>query len=182
MFSTGLTQLGRALGLDFAQGRRRKARAEGRFGMETERMESRALLSASSCLNPVSAEVGRAVAKATFSYPQVDGLWKVTGDATGDAKLTQTKNKVTATITATDMGIEVTAKGKFTKANPHNLIDTVKVTNPTGIGPKKLKVNVNIDFGEGSVGQRPTSFDGTVAVSVPGFDEIKLVVKGTKNG
>lgn len=175
MFSTGLTQLGRALGLDFAQGRRRKVRAEGRFGMETERMESRALLSASSCLNPASAEVGRAVAKATFAYPQVDGTWEVTGDATGTATLTQNKNKVTASITA--MGIEVNAKGKFKKATPHNLIDTVKVANPTGIGPKKLKVNVNIDFGAGSEGQTPTSFNGTVSISAVG---VTLNVHGEK--
>jgi hypothetical protein len=131
-------------------------------------MESRALLSAASGLRAASyapAEVA-AVPRAKFSYPTVNGNWHVTGDASGDASLSQTKNKVVATITT--MGISVTMKGRFTKAHSHELSGTAHVTNPTGIGPRKLAVKVNINFGPGSEGQSPNSFEGEVTIKALG--------------
>lgn len=163
-----------ALGLETIQATRRVAKARGNWGTETERMENRALLSAvGGRLHPapLAAEVAAADPKASFTYPNVAGNWTVTGDASGDATLTQTKNKVNATITA--MGLEVSMKGKFTKAHPHELSGTAHVPNPiTGKG--KLAVKVHIEFGELS---NPTTFTGEVTVVKLGAS---LNVSGTK--
>jgi hypothetical protein len=106
----------------------------------------------------------------------VDGNWDVTGDATGTAHLTQTKNKVSATIST--MGIDVTMKGHFTKAHSHELSGTAHVANPTGMGPKKLAVKVQIDFGAGSEGTTPATFEGDVTIKSLGAN---LHVHGEKN-
>ncbi len=171
MIVTTWTKWRNALGFRTTQASRRVAKARGNWGIDTERMESRALLSAAGGLQPVAAEVAVAHSKASFSYPSVAGNWTVTGDASGDATLTQTKNKVNATITA--MGLDVSMKGKFTKAHPHELSGTAHVPNPiTGKG--KLAVKVHIEFGELS---NPTTFTGEVTVVKLGAS---LNVSGTK--
>lgn len=119
---------------------------------------------------PVAAEVASSDPKASFAYPNVDGNWTVTGDASGDATLDQIKNKVKATITA--MNLDVSMKGKFTKAHPHELSGTAHVPNPLGKG--KLAVKVHIDFGESAT---PASFTGDVTVVKLG---VTLNVIGTK--
>ena len=170
-------KLRNVMGIGNVQARRRIVRAQGCWGTETERMENRALLSAASGLHALSHATAEVAAepKAAFSYPNVNGSWHVTGDASGDATLTQTKNKVVSNISA--MGINVTMKGHFTKAHSHELSGTAHVANPTGIGPKRLAVKVHIDFGSGSEGQSPNSFEGDVSIARLG---VTLHVHGDK--
>lgn len=174
MIVTTWTKWRNALGLGNIQARRRIAKARGNWGIETERMESRALLSAVGGLvpeTPVAAEVATESPRASFTYPNVAGQWHVTGDEIeGDVTMTQKKGKVTSNISI--MGISVTMKGKFTAAHPTELSGSTKVANPLG-GPK-VKVDVHIQFAQGA---NPTTFTG--AVTVPSMG-ITISLTGTK--
>lgn len=161
MIVTTWTKWRNALGLGNVQARRRIAKPRGNWGIETERMEGRALLSAVGGLAPeapVAAEVATETPRASFAYPNVAGQWHVAGEGIeGDVTMTQTKAKVTSDISI--MGISVHMKGKFTKAHPTELSGSTKVVNPMGGG--KVKVDVHIQFGQGS---NPTTFTGEVTV------------------
>ena len=165
-----------AWGLMHVEPRRRIAKSRGNCGVETERLESRALLSAtgrSRAQCPVAADVAVAVPKAAnFAYPNVDGIWDVTGNAiSGVATLVQKNNKVTATIVGPNGTFKLV--DKFTAETPHELFDFVKVPNPiTGKG--KLKVDIHINFGTNST---PTSFTGEATVAAL---EITLPINGTR--
>lgn len=175
MFLSTWTKLRNTLGFGTEQGRRRIAKSRGNWGIETERMENRAMLSASGGLlavAPVAAEVAVAEPRAKFTAPNVAGHWVISGDVAGEATLTQNKNKVTAVITAE--GINITVTKGFTNAHRHELTKTVHVTNPTGVGPKRLAVKVHINFADVA---NPTTFTGEVEIKSLG---LSLNVTGNK--
>lgn len=174
MVVTTWTKWRNALGFGNVQARRRIAKPRGNWGIEAERMESRALLSAVGLApeTPVAAEVATESPRASFTYPNVAGQWHVTGEGIeGDVTMTQNNAKVTSNISI--MGIDVTMKGKFKKATPTELSGSTKVVNPLGGG--KVKVDVHIQFGPGA---NPTTFTGEV--TVPSFG-ITIALNGTKN-
>ena len=174
MVSGTWEKLGRVAGLFSGEPRRRIVKLRGGFGTETELMENRALLSASSGLCSVSdtAIVSR-IGRAAFTPPDVNNsTWTVSGDATGSAHFTQTKNKVTVQVEA--LGMTVTAKGRFKASAPNELHGTVRVPNPiTGKG--KLAVKVNITFENNPT---PQTFTGSVSIAKL---DLTLNVTGARN-
>jgi hypothetical protein len=137
---------------------KRKPRDGRRFGMSSELLESRALLSASSVVAPDPAEVARS--KMPFEAPNVAGDWTVTIPGLGDttAVVTQSGAKVTATVTLPVLG-NVELSGKFTKHNNHELSGMTRVDVPA-VG--KVKVAYSLEFPEES---NPVSLMGEVKAS-----------------
>lgn len=166
------------LGWGNIQVRRRISKPRGTWGIETERMENRTLLSAAGRLHahaPVAADVAPAEPRAAFAFPNVNGKWHVTGQpfVSGEATFTQTENQVAAAISG-DL-LNVNMKGHFTKRHPHELFGTARVPNPiTGNG--KIAVKVHIEFGESTM---PVTFSGDVQVKKLG---LKLPMSGTYTG
>lgn len=146
MVQSAWTKLCNALGFGNVEGRRRIAKPRGNWGSETERMESRALLSASGLghrHSHVAAEVATIEPRAKFTPPDVKGSWTVSGDISGTAEVQQNGTKLTATVNA--MGLTIQAKGHFTNKNQHEIFGTTHITNPiTQKG--KLTVKSHIDF------------------------------------
>ncbi len=174
MVFTAWEKLSRVTGLFSGQPRRRVQKLRGKFGIETELMENRALLSAAGGVCPVAdaAVVGRA-ARASFTPPDVNNsTWTISGDATGTAHFTQTKNKVTVDVEA--LGMSLTAKGRFKASAPNELHGTVRVPNPiTGKG--KLAVKVDITFQNSPT---PQTFTGGVSIAKLG---VTLNVTGERD-
>jgi len=174
MSLTTFTSWRAILGLGNTQPRRRLVKAKGNWGIATEHLESRALLSATGSAMidpPVAAEVAFADPRASFSYPNVAGTWSISGNGVeGTATLSQTKNKVEADLTFSGMPIHL--KGKFTKAHPTELFASTRVASPLGGG--KLKVDVHIAFVNGTDPNnqlpQPQALTGDVSVAKLGVN------------
>ena len=155
-------KLGRVVGLVSGEPRRRIKKLRGNFGIETELMENRALLSAAVGECPVAdaqVNVVERIGRAAFTPPDVNNsTWTISGDATGTATFSQNKNAVTVQVNA--LGMSLTAKGRFKGSAPNELNGTVRVPNPiTGKG--KLVVKVNIEFQNVPT---PQTFAGSVSI------------------
>lgn len=149
MFISMWKKLCNSLGIGVMPVRRRVDKARGNWGIETERMESRALLSASGlgrgrARDLVSAEVSTVEPRAKFTPPNVAGHWTVSGDIDGTADVVQNGTKLTATVNA--MGLTIQTKGRFTNRSQNEISGTTRIANPiTGKGKLAVKSHINFD-------------------------------------
>ncbi len=138
------------------------------WGIQTELLEDRALLSAASCdmADPhVKAHVSHATEKAMVTYPNVAGHWNVTVtgqiQGTGTVDIVQTgkkHNKIVSTIHVTGFDtFEI--KGTFKAKTPFTLSgSSPKLEVPEFPIPVKLTLTINFPAGN----PNPTTFTGTV--------------------
>lgn len=116
----------------------KRQRKINQWGIASERLEERALLSATG-MEAVTAEVAQE-SRAAVMYPNVAGNWTFTIDneVDVDAVLTQKKNKVTAQFDFPPLG-EITLKGKLSKNSPLELNGKAKINAPQ-LGKVKIEL------------------------------------------
>lgn len=154
-----------------SRARKRSAR-NARWESASEHLEDRALLSATG----LAADVAHG--KASFEAPQVGGTWDVVylGEQHLTITLNQTGNKVQTTFSFPNIG-DISSTSKFSKKNPFDLHDKIKVDNEV-LG--KLTVLLDIEFPENA---NPATFTGQVnASSKHGTEPLEFNLAGTRQG
>jgi hypothetical protein len=163
------------------QPNRRVLKVRSGWGIETEQLEQRALLSAANSSaaleNPV-ADVSTVSRKATpTQFPTVGGVWNVTstGEFSGSGTVTMTQKGAKVTSVVAIEGLETfTLVGRFKKKSPDELTaKSPRLAVPDF--PIDVRLTITITFPSGNL--NPTTFMGDVAVpfvgSVASLDGMK---------
>ena len=166
-----LQQLAFTLGLSEQPSAKRVVKKRSGWGIETEQLENRALLSASgrgAGNHEAEAHVVGVNRRAPVQFPAISGTWNVT--ATGDfagsgvVNITQNGKKVTSTIQIDGLGT-FTATGTFRNGKPFELTSKTPRMELPG-APIKLRLTIAITFPQGNL--NPTTFSGQVKVPFAG--------------
>jgi hypothetical protein len=153
-------------GVPAVQPTRRVLKVRSGWGIETEQLEQRALLSAANSSaaleNPV-ADVSTVSRKATpTQFPTVSGVWNVTssGEFSGSGTVTMTQQGAKVTSVVAIEGLETfTLVGRFKKKSPDEL--TAKSPRLAVPGfPIDVRLTITITFPSGDL--NPTTFAGDV--------------------
>ncbi|MDB5334668.1 MAG: hypothetical protein JWN70_287 [Planctomycetaceae bacterium] len=144
------------------------------WGIQTEQLEDRALLSAATCNMPdpgVKAHVSHADQKAMATFPNVAGHWNVTvtgqvsGTGTIDVVQSGKKhNKITTTVHVAGVPTFETS-GTFKAKTPFSLSGSSPKLELPGF-PIPVKLTLTITFPAGNL--NPTTFTGTVTAPFVG--------------